>query len=157
MVVTAVIVCVALLRSAVDWSQTSLGCGPAHEHASCSWSASVPLGFCERGSCREAPSSDVNRSDRYDSTQVRAINRRLDLRGQRARFREATEKLTQVDLVITWLNSTDATWRDAVKRFKPSDPDGSPLFNPNGDDLSDTFMELKYSLRSYEQHGLLAR
>ena len=63
----------------------------------------------------------------------------------------------QVDLVITWLNSTAPTWRDAVKRFKPSDPDGSPLFNPNGDDLSDTFMELKYSLRSYEQHGLLAR
>ena len=99
----------------------------------------------------------MERSDRYDSREVRAIYRRLDLRGQRARFREATEKLTQVDLVITWLNSTDATWRDAVKRFKPSDPDGSPLFNPNGDGLSDTFMELKYSLRSYEQHGLLAR
>ena len=99
----------------------------------------------------------MERSDRYDSREVRATNRRLDLRGQRARFREATEKLTQVDLVITWLNSTDATWRDAVKRFKPSDPDGSPLFNPNGDGLSDTFMELKYSLRSYEQHGLLAR
>ena len=103
-VVTAVIVCVALLRSAVDWSQTSLGCGPAHEHASCSWSTSTPLGFCERGSCRESPSGDVDRSDRYDSTQVRGINRRLDRRGQRALFTEATEKFseaTQVDRSVS--------------------------------------------------------
>ena len=91
--VTAAIVCVALLRSTVDWDQTSLGCGPLHDHASCSWSASAPMGFCERGSCREAPSDGLDRSDRYDSMEIRAMNRRLDLRGQRARFREATEKL----------------------------------------------------------------
>jgi len=67
-------------------------------------------------------------------------------------------KQPKVDLVITWLNSSNATWRSTMKTFPGPDygtRDATELYNPHGDSLVDTFVELKYALRSFETHGLM--
>jgi len=76
-------------------------------------------------------------------------------------FKDALEaflKAPELDLVITWLNSSNATWRSTMKSVPGpaiAKIDGSELYNPKNDSLVDTFIELKYALRSFEKHGLM--
>ena len=69
-----------------------------------------------------------------------------------------------LDLVVTWLNNTGTRYQAELKRHSPEEYkwdhgayDGPPevVFNPDHVDLCDTFVELKYALRSWEKHGLM--
>ena len=69
-----------------------------------------------------------------------------------------------LDLVVTWLNNTGTRYQAELKRHSPEGYkwdhgayDGPPevVFNPDHVDLCDTFVELKYALRSWEKHGLM--
>ena len=78
-----------------------------------------------------------------------------------AQFKESLQsflKAPKVDVVITWLNSSNITWRMAMKSIPGPDRakiDATEPYNPQNHSFADTFVELKYMLRSFERYGLM--
>jgi len=71
----------------------------------------------------------------------------------------ADDSLKKLDLVVTWVNTSSQRWRDSLQKTPGKAIyriDGGPLFNPSKEPLNDTFVELKYMLRSFEKFGLMA-